>query len=200
MRGWWALFFIVVLGAVPASGQITVTSFTTTAGQNAYAPFSQAQYFDKKTLANASPATVDVSDDWTGTNVGGTTTTWHWVGASHIQTSTSFDTTSLTVTGAGSFSYDMTTTNDFVDPIRSGGVYTPAAGADYQCYFTLDVPATYRATGRIAGFGIAFLSSSEMGEFFFINGGAVDRSGVFLRGITKFERMRAMRWASWHSV
>src|SRR5437868_5900688 len=87
--------------AAPALAGITVTSYTTTAEQNAYAPFSQAQYFDKRTLTNTSPAVVDVSDNWTGTNVGGTTSTWHWVGASHIETTTAFAATSLTVTGAG---------------------------------------------------------------------------------------------------
>src|SRR5690242_9098083 len=87
-------------GGVARAG-ITVTSFTTTAETNAYAPFSKAQYYDEQPLANVSPAVADVSADWTGTNVGGTTPTWHWVGASHTESSTSFDANVLTVTGAG---------------------------------------------------------------------------------------------------
>jgi hypothetical protein len=177
----------VILGATSARGQITVGTFTTTAETNAYAPVSQAQYFDQKTLTNTSPATADVSDDWTGTNVGGTATTWHWIGASHIQSSTLFDPTSLTVTGAGSFSYDMTTTADFVDPIRSGGVYTPGGAADYHCYFTLEGAATYRARGQLSQDAVFFLGSTETGFIFNITSGgsptrSVDLSGVIPAG------------------
>src|SRR5205823_3992103 len=131
------------------------------------------QYFDKQTLTNTSPAVVDVSDDWTGTNVGGATTTWHWVGASHAETTTTFDATNLAVAGAGSFSYELTTTSGFVDPTSTGTVYGPGGAADYQCYFTLNTPATYRATGQIVGFGVAFLSSFETGELFYIGSNSV---------------------------
>src|SRR4051794_28559744 len=130
------LFFVCSLSAsAQAFAAITVTSFTTTAETNAYAPFSKAQYFDQKTLTNVSPAVANVADDWTGTNVGGSTNTWHWIGGSHLESTTTFDATSLNVTAAGSFSYDMTTSSDFVDPIHSGGVFTPGGAADYECYF-----------------------------------------------------------------
>ena len=181
---WFFAGLILCTAAAPALGGITVTSYTTTAETNAYAPVSKAQYFDQQTLTNVSPAVANVSDDWTGTNVGGTTTTWHWIGASHTETTTTFDASTLAVTGTGSFSYDMTTTSDFVDPIRSGGVYTPTAFAEYECHFTLDVPATYHATGALNGFGIIGFGSSEFGDVFRLgsNSGSFDRTGTIPAG------------------
>src|SRR4051794_38611416 len=112
-----ALLLCVVAG--PAMAGLTVTSYQTVALTNAFAPLSQDQYFSQQTLANVSPAHAEVSGDWTGTNAGGSTPTWHWTGSAQITSSTAFDGSSLSVTGSGSFGHELTTTTEFIDP-RSG--------------------------------------------------------------------------------
>src|SRR5438045_2125543 len=100
MRQFKAAFATVALmlgcaAGSPAVARITVTSYTTAAGTNAYAPLSQDQYFDQKTLTNVSPAVADVSDDWTGTNIGGSTSTWHWIGSTQTSSVTTFTANTL---------------------------------------------------------------------------------------------------------
>src|SRR5437867_11105752 len=127
--------FAVICSASLAVGGVTVSSFQTVALTNAYAPLDQSAYFDKQTITNISPAIANVSDDWTGTNVGGTATTWHWVGSAQNAITTSFSSSALTITGAGSFSYALTTTANFVDPTQVSSVYAPGSVADYRCFF-----------------------------------------------------------------
>src|SRR4051812_7111369 len=94
-----ASLVLLISIVAPAGAGVTVSSYRTVAGTNAYAPLSQAMYFDKKTLNNTSPAVVDVADDWTGTNDGGSTNTWQWVGSAHVSTTTSFSSNNLTIMG-----------------------------------------------------------------------------------------------------
>src|SRR5262245_22068103 len=105
---------VTLLGFVaPARGGITVSSYGASALTNAYAPLDRSAYFNEQDANNISPALADVSADWTGTNIAGATTTWHWAGSAHAVSTTTFDGKSLSLTGAGSFSYDLTTTAGF---------------------------------------------------------------------------------------
>lgn len=142
----------------PALAGITVTSYQTVAQANAYAPTSQSQYFERQALVNVSPALAHVSGDWMGTNVGGSVNTWHYVGAAQVATATTFDADQLTVTAGGSFAYDITTTLGFVDP-SSASIFSPGAAANYEGFFTTDVPVTYAMTGQLNQRGRVQLNS-----------------------------------------
>jgi len=125
------LLAIVLSGASSALAGITVTSYQTLAGANAWAPLGGTQYVDQERAENVSPASVSAAGDWTGTNAGGTTPTWQFVGSAQAVSTTTFDANSLTVTSAGSFAYEITTSPGFVDP-RSVSILSPGAGANYN--------------------------------------------------------------------
>jgi hypothetical protein len=157
---------VLLTGALsPALAGITVTSYQTVALTNAFAPLSQSQYFAQETLVNVSPALAQVSGDWTGTNAGGSTNTWHWVGSSQASSTTAFDANSYTVTAAGSFAYELDTTAEFIDP-RSSNIYTPGGAADYQGFFTLDTAAEYTITVELTARSRVLLGSVEAGFIF----------------------------------
>jgi hypothetical protein len=132
----------------PALAGITVTSYSTTALTNGFAPSLQGPYLAQQTLENLTPALADVAGDWTGPNEDGTPNTWHWVGSSQASSTTTFDVNSYTVTAAGSFEYELDTTADFVDP-ASISVYSPGAGANYNGLFNTDVPVAYSIIGLL---------------------------------------------------
>src|SRR5258708_4968956 len=94
----------------PALAGISITHFHTTVEVNGYAPVSQTQYFDQQRLTNVSPVSAQVFDDWWGPNTGGSINTWHYVGSAQIRSTTTFDSNSLAVTGAGAFAYTVDTT------------------------------------------------------------------------------------------
>jgi hypothetical protein len=152
--------------AAPARAGINVASYQTVALTNAYAPLSQAQYFDRQARVNISPAVADVSDDWTGTNIGGSTPTWHWVGSAHTSTATTISADSLTITGAGSFSYDLTTTADFIDPTSAALLYTPGSAADFSSSFEISAPGTFSVQMQLSQFSLVHLDSQENGIVF----------------------------------
>src|SRR5206468_3442671 len=102
--GW----FLLSAGA-PARANVNVTKYFTEAETNAWT-FGPPQYFDDQQLTNVSPAVIDVHDDWTGTNLGGSTPTWHWIASVRANTVTTSTSDRFTATGAGSFSIDRTTT------------------------------------------------------------------------------------------
>src|SRR5213595_148401 len=109
--------FVTLLSvASTASAAITVSSFDTQAQTNAYAPLDRSQYFATDDKPNTSPATANVSADWTGTNIGGSTTTWEMITSAYANTTTNMTPISLSITGAGSFSYTINTTTGFVEP------------------------------------------------------------------------------------
>jgi hypothetical protein len=133
--------------ASPAIAGITVTSYTTTALTNGFAPSLEGPYLAQQTLTNLTPALADVAGDWTGPNEDGTPDTWHWVGASRSSSTTSFDANSYSVTAAGSFEYALDTTVNFIDPRPN--VFSPGAAANYEGFFTTDSPMTYSIVGQL---------------------------------------------------
>jgi hypothetical protein len=139
---------LVATLAAPLTAGITVTSYQTVALTNAWAPLSQDQYFERQALTNVSPAVADVAGDWTGPNAGGTTPTWHFLGSAHTTSKTVADSSSLGVTVAGSFSYEITTTADFIDP-RSSSIFTPSGAANYEGFFNTDLSTTYRMSAQL---------------------------------------------------
>ena len=151
--------------ASPALAGITVTDYRTVALTNAFAPLSQNQYFAQETLVNVSPALAEVSGDWMGTNAGGTTITWHFVGSSRATSTTAVDADSYTVTAAGSFAYEINTTADFIDP-RSSSIYAPGGAANYRGFFELDGPATYTVSVQLNQDSGVSLGSFETGFIF----------------------------------
>jgi len=157
----------LVLGscAVPVRAGITVTSYRTTAGTNAFAPVGGSQYIDQQILTNVSPAHASGSGDWVGPNAGGSANTWHWIGAAQLSMSTTFDSSMLSITGAGNFAHELTTTSEFVDP-RSASVFSPGSGADYQCAVSVDTSAAYTITVLLGQWGKVSLSSSQTGFIF----------------------------------
>jgi len=151
--------------AQSALAGITVTSYSTVALTNAWAPVGGTQYFERQELLNVSPAVAQTSGDWVGTNTGGSTDTWHYVGASQATSTTSFDASSLTVTAAGSFAYEITTTAGFVDP-RSASIFTPGAAANYRGFFEIDTTAEYSAAVQLNRNSGISLGSFEAGFIF----------------------------------
>jgi hypothetical protein len=156
---------VVVALASPALAGITVTSYQTVGQVNGYAPTSQTKFFEQQTLTNISPAHAEVSGDWMGTNAGGSTITWHYVGSAQTTSTTSFDSDSLTVTAAGSFAYTVDTTAEFVDP-GSSTIFRPGAAANYEALFNTDVPTTYTISAQLNLRGRVRLSSFEHGVEF----------------------------------
>src|SRR5262249_36889259 len=100
----WFFGVLVLVSASPALGGPTLALSRTQAQTNAYAPSSQGPYFAEQVLENASPAHAQIFADWMGSNAGGATNTWHWVGTADATSQTDFDANSLTITGAQSFS------------------------------------------------------------------------------------------------
>jgi hypothetical protein len=146
---WVVAIFICALPALvsPALAGITVTSYTTTALTNGFAPSFQGPYFAQETLENVTPALADVSGDWIGSNSDGTPATWHFVGASQSSSTTTFDANSYTVAADGSFEYELDTTAQFVDPRPT--VLTPGGAANYEGFFNTDVPVAYSIVGLL---------------------------------------------------
>jgi len=139
---------MLLAGASTALAGITVTSYKTLARVNGYAPVSQTEFFEEQTFDNASPAAASVSGDWMGTNAGGSTSTWHFVGSAQASTATSFDQVSMRVTASAAFAYNVETTAAFVDP---GGVNTfrPGAAANYDAFFAVDAPTDFVVSGAL---------------------------------------------------
>ena len=148
----------------PALGGIVVTQSRTTAVTLGYAPFSQTEFYAKQELIDISPAHAQVSGDWWGPNAGGTTPTWHWVGAAEVSSTTTFDYSRLSVTGSGSFSHELTTTAGFIYP--GPFTYTPSSTADNSCFFTLTEPAFYSVSVELGRYGVAHLGSVDFGTIF----------------------------------
>lgn len=164
----WILILVVIvlpLTITLALAGINVTSFRTAAGTNAYAAVGGNQYIDQQILMNVSPANASGSGDWTGPNADGTPNTWHWVGSGQLSTTTTFDSSRLTITGAGSFAHELTTTSEFVDP-SSGSVFSPGSGADYLCAVSVDTTAFYSIAILLGQWGKVSLSSSQTGFIF----------------------------------
>ena len=111
-----------------------------------------------------SPATADVSDDWSGTNAGGSTNTWRMVAAAHIGTTTNANASNLTITGSGSFSYEITTVAGFVDPSRTTTLYGPGAAGAYECDFSIDAPATYAIAAKLNQYSVIQFGSVSSGD------------------------------------
>ncbi len=166
MRAIWNGIAGVVVSLVsPALAGITVTEFRTTALTNAFAPLSQSQYFAQQTLVNVSPALAEVSGDWMGTNAGGSTITWHFVGSSRATSSTIFDANNLTVTAAGEFAYEINTTADFIDP-RSSSIFSPSGAANYRGFFEVDIPVVYMISAQLNQRSRVSLTSFEGATIF----------------------------------
>jgi hypothetical protein len=129
-------------GAASFAG-VTVDSYETFALTNAYASVSAEQYFLKQDIFGASPASADVSADWTGTNIRGTSTTWHWLGSSHTTSTTMLSPKGLSGAADGSFSFELLASDGFVDPGSQATLYEPAGSALYRAVFTVDTSASY---------------------------------------------------------
>src|SRR5438552_14783221 len=157
--------FMSISGVASTVGAgISVSSYDTQAQANAYAPLSQASYYDTHDLPNMSPATAAVSDDWSGTNAGGSTNTWRMVAAAHIGTTTNANASNLTITGSGSFSYEITTVAGFVDPSRTTTLYGPGAAGAYECDFSIDAPATYAIAAKLNQYSVIQFGSVSSGD------------------------------------
>ena len=165
------VFVFVVLSISARADRATAATITlgqhrTLAETNAYAPLSQDQYYQEQRLINVTPAAADAVGDWTGTNVGGSVDTWHWVGHAHLETSTSATSTVLSISGAGSFVFDLTTFPGFIAPNNQATVFVPGCAADYTCSFTIDSPTNYSASALLGQFALFRLSSTQNGTIF----------------------------------
>jgi hypothetical protein len=139
---------LVATLAAPLTAGIRVTSYSTTALTNGFAPSLQGPYFAQQTLDNVTPALAQVSGDWTGPNADGTPDTWHFVGTSQASSTTTFDANSYTVTAAGSFQYRLDTTGDFIDP-SSSSIFGPGGAANYDALFDTDLLTTYSVSAQL---------------------------------------------------
>lgn len=159
-----AIILILLLSIVsPAKAGITVTSFDTQAQANAYAPLDKSAYYTDHSAHNTSPAIGNVSEDWTGTNVGGTETTWHMTASVHTDSTTNFNTNALTISGAGSFAYDINTTAGFSEPLQHATLFTPGAISSVGSVFTIDQSANYSLTATLGHLGNVYFASFAEG-------------------------------------
>jgi hypothetical protein len=163
---WKALAGLLLLYPLvsPVRAGITVTSYTTLASTNGFAPSLQGPYFAQQTLETVTPALAHVSGDWTGPNADATPDTWHFVGTSQASSTTTFDANSYSATAAGSFQYQIDTTTDFIDPRPS--VFTPGGAANYVGFFETDVSMLYSISAKLNLLGRVRLGSIEGGEVF----------------------------------
>jgi hypothetical protein len=175
------LVVFLFCGAVlPVRAGVSVSSYHTEAQANGYAPLDQSAYYVDDNHPNASPATGDVSGNWTGTNAGGGVPTWNMVATANINTATTAIESSLTITAAGSFSYEMKTFAGFLDPSRSTTLYVPGAAADYESQFIIDSPGRYSMSVILNRFSIVHLSSFTNGDIVNENNfGSIPRSLSF---------------------
>src|SRR5262249_32910925 len=89
-----------------------------------------------------------------------------WVGAAHCNTATALNSSSLIITGDGSYNYSLNTTAGFVDPTRSATLLSPSSGADYQCDFAVDSASTYSLKAQLNQNSFVQLSSVASGTIF----------------------------------
>ena len=161
---------VVLYGfASAAMAGITVSSIDAQSQANAYAPLDKSQYFATDDKPNISPATADVSVDWTGANVGGTDPTWRWVASADTSSATTTTGDSLTMTGAGSFNYDLTTTAAFVDPTSVTTLYAPHAGSELSCTFAVNAAAHYSLRAVLNRLSGVFFASVTTGNTIFLS-------------------------------
>jgi hypothetical protein len=188
MRFQFCLAGAVVLGwLMPVRAGITVSRSDTIAQTNAYAPLDKSAYYaiDKKSFT--SPATADVSQDWSGTNVGGLTNTWRMITSAHLATTALITQTSMMVSGSGAFNGDISTTEDFVDPTSVATLFAPKSAAGYNGFFTIDAPANYTLSGILGRDGGVSFTSIQNGVIYqktYVGGLTfnVDQSGVIPPG------------------
>ena len=147
-RSWLIAALLIWTFAPFARAGITVTSYETLAETNGFAPSLMGPYFAQQTLENVTPALAQVSGDWTGPNADGTPDTWHFVGTAQSNSATTFDSNRYTVTGAGSFEYELDTTADFVDP-SSVNIFGPGGVANYNGFFKTDAFTTYAISAQL---------------------------------------------------
>ncbi len=159
------LLMTLAASVSPGLAGITVTSYSTLAQTNGFAPSFQGPYYEQQTLTSITPALAQVSGDWTGPNADGTPNTWHWVGSSRSSSTTTFDANSYTVTAAGSFEYQLDTTAAFVDPRPS--VLTPTGAANYEGFFTTDSMLAYSIIGELTQRARVQLNTSSGTIIFF---------------------------------
>ena len=157
------VFVLVCAVAQVVRAGITVSSFDTYAQANAYAPLNKSSYFTTDDNQNVSPATCDVSEDWTGTNVGGTDTTWHMLATAHAASTTTVTPNAFSMTGAGSFSYDITTTATFSEPLQHASLYIPGAVSSVGSVFVIDTPSNYTLSVRLNRLGGVYFASFAEG-------------------------------------
>jgi hypothetical protein len=160
------LWAAVILGSdIPVRAGISVSSYDTSAQTNAYAPLDKSSYFTSLEKPNTTPATVDVEEDWSGTNAGGIAETWRWIGAAHANSMTNISANALTISGAGSFSYDLSTNSDFTDPTQVSTLFSPLASSGYLCHFSTNVPTAYSLSVQLQGHSGVQLFSLKDGTF-----------------------------------
>jgi hypothetical protein len=163
---WLAAIIVACCCASAARAGISLSSYDTVAQANAYAPLSRDRYYLVDRHPDASPAVADVSADWTGTNVGGSTATWHMTVSAHAQSATVLSTSGLTIMAAGSFGYDLSTTADFIDPTSITTHLVPGGGGGYQGFFSIDYPATYALSAQLGHYAGVNLSSLQTGVIY----------------------------------
>jgi hypothetical protein len=145
--------------SLPVRAGVSVSSFETQAQANAYAPLDQSAYYSDDSKYNTSPAVGNINADWSGTNVGGSDTTWHMTASVHTESTTTFTPSSLSMTGAGSFAYNITTTSGFSEPLQHETMFVPGTNSGIVTYFTIDQPATYSISATLGRDGGVQLGS-----------------------------------------
>lgn len=141
-RVYYTLFLL--LGVCSAAiADITVSDYRATASTNAFAPLDRSQYFDEDIIDNISPSIANASGDWTGTNVGGSAQTWHWIGIAKTDVLLNLSPMSLFVSGSGQFSHTIGTTPDFVGPSSQVITYAPSSNSAYVMQFTTEEEGSF---------------------------------------------------------
>jgi hypothetical protein len=153
------VFFVLCVGVLPARAGVSVSSYDTQVQANAYAPVDQSAYYADNSKHNTSPASGDINADWSGTNVGGSDTTWHMTALVHTESTTTFGPSFLSITGAGSFSYNITTTAGFSEPLQHATLFVPGANSGVGSVFSIDQPEVYSISVTLGRDSDVLLSS-----------------------------------------
>jgi hypothetical protein len=173
MRVSYRLLVVIVFcgGVLPARAGVSLSSYDTQVQANAYAPPDQSAYYSDNSKHNTSPASGDINADWSGTNVGGSDTTWHMTALVNANSTTTTTPNSLAIAGAGSFAYEITTTAGFSEPLKHATLFTPGANCGVGSVFTIDQPATYSISVLLNGDSSVSLASFSDG--FLLNQGHI---------------------------
>jgi hypothetical protein len=87
--------------------------------------------------------------------------------AAHASTTTTVTSNSLSLTGSGTFSYEITTTAGFSEPLQHASFFVPGANSGIGGTFTIDQPANYSLSAVLNG--VSFIEFASFANGYLLN-------------------------------